>query len=386
MEQSLQNLKVTHLRKIAQKYKIKGRSRLNKAPLIDLILINVSENDLQKELGISSKRPKIKKPIPVKDKSADKAGTFILLDKIDTGIFGTTFLSRNEEDGELYTLRKILTKEVIPFSLISMLGKGAFGTTFLALNAEDDKLYALKQISREVNPEKATRILLREMEALTLVNKCPNVLVYHELITTEKNYYLVTDYVRGVTMDKFIRNIHNYNINDEDILNLLIQLTRALSCVHERGLAHRDLKDSNIIINPAESPPEATIIDFGLGCLMELPPEPSKTDKTLWCKHLKGGNRRYYPPDIFNKEYKFPDDFPYWALDVFALGLIFIRLTTGKTVSAARSPKTISTGNTALNRIISRMLTPHPPERPKMSYVLQALDGINNPRFHILHK
>lgn len=347
MEQSLQNLRVQDIRKIAQKYKVRGRSGLNKGPLIKLVLAKVPQESLQKEL-------KIQKPLAPKAPKAEPPAT----------------------------KEKPISK-LGPFILLKVLGKGAFGTTFLARNEEDDELYALKQISKE-DPVRARRVMVREMQALSLVDMCPHVLGYYELLTTAKNYYLVTEYVPGVTMDKFIENVHNYDVNDEDILKLLIQLTRALMCVHKRDLAHRDLKDANIIINPAESPPEATVIDFGLGCLMELPPEPTKIQQMRWCKRWRGGNRRYYPPSVFTKEYTFPDDYPYWALDVFALSLIFLRLTTGMVVAAARLPDTISTGNSALDNIISRMLAPNPHNRPTMKQVLDVLYDIDKPKFHIL--
>jgi len=344
MEQSLQDLRLKDIRKIAQKYKVRGRSGLNKGALIKLVIVNVPQEDLQKELKIPSKPSKPKAPEPTPEKSLGKVGPFILL---------------------------------------KMLGKGAFGTTFLARNEEDDNLYALKQISRE-NPRRSRIVMIREMQALSMVENCPHVLVYYELLTTAKNYYLVTEYIQGVTMNKYIENIHAYDTSNEDILQLLIQLTQAMLCVHKRNLAHRDLKDANIIINPVESPPDATVIDFGLGCLMELPDEPTKVQQMRGCKRWKGGNRRYYPPGVFLKESVFPDDYPYWALDVFALGLIFLRLTTGMVVAAPRLPKTISTGNTTLNQLISKMVAPNPYERPTTTEVLEVLRSIENPRFHIL--
>jgi len=277
-------------------------------------------------------------------------------------------------------------KTIDNYRLLKSLGKGAFGAVYLAEDMRDGRFYAIKEILKEREGKKMTAGIIREVQALKKVKGCPHTLTYYGIINKPDKIYLITEFVEGVTLDEFIRNIKadSYDIGNAELLDVMIQLVESLVCIHARGFAHRDLKDANIIINPETSPPQVTIIDFGLSCIMELGDEPTDIEKRTWCKNIKGGNRRYYPNETFTKEWVFPTDYPFWALDVFALGLILYRLATGKVIRASAIPKTIQTGNDMLNDIIEFLMLPQDPDfRSPMTDILEDLQDIQEPQFSI---
>jgi len=273
------------------------------------------------------------------------------------------------------------------YRLLKQLGEGAFGSVYLAKDMRDGRMYAIKELNKVRQGGKVKSSIIREVQALKKIKGCPHTLTYHGIINKPDKIYLITEFVEGVTLDKFIHNLKEnvYDISNEELLDIMIQLAEALTCIHARGFLHRDLKDANIIINPETSPPQVTVIDFGLSCIMELSKQPTNVEKKSWCKNIKGGNRRYYPNKTFTKEWVFPPDYPFWASDVFALGLIFYRLATGKAVRAYHVPKNIHTGNDLLDDIIELLMLPQDPDlRSPMIDILEDMQDIHDPDFVIL--
>jgi len=273
------------------------------------------------------------------------------------------------------------------YKFLSVLGEGAYGKVFLAEDERSGKLVAVKRLRGD--NRKVEAVLIREVRALKAISGCPHVLSDSRFVKGEEHYYLVTDYIEGTSLSKFIDGVNRrqLDVSNEDLLSVMIQLAEAIVCVHNRGVVHRDLKDENIIVNPETKPPIVTVIDFGLSCLKELPQEPSPGDRLTWCGNPKSiaGNLRYYPNEVFKPGYTFFEDYPFESLDIYALGLLFIRIATGKIVSATRPPKVIDTGSADLDNIIDFLMLPKNPElRVNAEEVLEDLQNIINPKFDIL--
>lgn len=81
--------------------------------------------------------------------------------------------------------------------------------------------------------------------------------------TNNNRVYIVTDWHQGMTLFRWIRE--HPNASSEEIAEVTRNLVNGLRCIHKSGIAHRDIKPNNIMIDPETL--EVNFIDFGISCL-----------------------------------------------------------------------------------------------------------------------
>lgn len=194
------------------------------------------------------------------------------------------------------------------YTLIKKLGKGAFGTTYLA-EKTDGKQYILKEVGLDIIE---THDMYKELEILKKLsqNGCENgILCYSEYFfdfETCKIYIVTEAFENSIELIEFIES---FDINIEDIIQIFKNICKSLKIIHDKGIAHKDLKGENILINPFTL--ETMIIDFGLSC-----------DETK-CKW--GGTYQYMAPEMLltkQNRTKIRLDIVKKS-DIFSLGIIF---------------------------------------------------------------
>ena len=75
-------------------------------------------------------------------------------------------------------------------------------------------------------------------------------------------YYIVMEYVEGMTLKQYIQK--NDPIPIEKALDIMKQITAAISHAHHNGIIHRDIKPQNILI---DNEGNVKITDFGIALL-----------------------------------------------------------------------------------------------------------------------
>jgi eukaryotic-like serine/threonine-protein kinase len=145
------------------------------------------------------------------------------------------------------------------YRLIRRLGSGAFGTVWMA---HDDRLQrdvAVKILARE-------RIVggrfEREARAAARLAH-PAIVTLYEAAVDDDGAYLVSELVRGTTLDRLLRD---GRLSDRDVVQIAIVLCDALAHAHAQGVVHRDVKPSNVLV-PAAAPTQAQmakLTDFGV--------------------------------------------------------------------------------------------------------------------------
>ncbi len=140
------------------------------------------------------------------------------------------------------------------FHIIKPLESGIFGLTFLV--EKDNQLYVIKTPQTTSGARKS---LERETRASSLIppDRQKNFVLPIEKLGSKG---VVTRYVQGSSLSQLYDSQREFGYMELD--KLLTDLLTGVSVFHSYGIAHRDIKLSNIIWNP--SIPEATIIDFGL--------------------------------------------------------------------------------------------------------------------------
>ena len=166
-------------------------------------------------------------------------------------------------------------KKIADLILLKSLGKGNFSEVFLTQKENTNLMYATKIMVRSVydKPPLWNR-LINEVQILKMVNH-PNIMKFVELKKSQKNWYLVTEYVNGGSLlsnlKKYMQMYHR--AFPEDIVqHLMRQILSALSYLHLNKIIHRDLKLDNILVSyPTEYDKQSLnlkkcqvkLIDFG---------------------------------------------------------------------------------------------------------------------------
>lgn len=180
------------------------------------------------------------------------------------------------------------------WEFIDNLGNGGQGYTILVQNMDNDKLMgALKFLKSQKDPERRER-LYREMAALKTLDheNIPKLIDGNgeEYADNSIELYIVTEYIPGDTLEKFIekRGILSF----QDATELILSLAHTLKYCHDREFVHRDIKPNNIILrdNDLKSP---VLIDYGLSFNREIAAEVNSTETG---QHI--GNRFLSLPEL----------------------------------------------------------------------------------------
>ena len=147
---------------------------------------------------------------------------------------------------------------ILHYKIIEKLGEGGMGVVY---KAEDTKLkreVAIKFLPRQVisNAEERRRFEI-EAQAAAALNH-PNIATIHAIEEDKDNIFLVMEYINGTELGEKIKK---QLPSIEESIKIIEQIAEGLSAAHQKGIIHRDIKSSNIMITPAD---KVKIMDFGL--------------------------------------------------------------------------------------------------------------------------
>lgn len=200
------------------------------------------------------------------------------------------------------------------FVLRSKLGTGSFGHVFLAHDTELDRDVAIKihRFAHDRGTAEIQRFIREAKNAARLQH--PSIVSIYETGQTEDGiYYLVNEYVPGETLQTKIRN---QSISLNEGLGYLTQLADALQDAHLHGIVHRDVKPSNIIIDPAG---RVHLTDFGLA-------KSTAADDTMTGAGQVMGTPAYMSPEQASGRSVEVDA----RSDIYSLGVVMYEILTSQ--------------------------------------------------------
>jgi len=146
--------------------------------------------------------------------------------------------------------------QVSHFQLVERLGAGSSGEVFRAEDVYLRRPVALKFLTFTENSDQIERILQEARVCSSLHH--PNIAVVYEIGWHDLVPFLAMELVEGETLS---RRIGQKKVDPRKAIRYENQILDALREIHSRGIVHRDLKSSNIMITPRD---QVKLIDFGL--------------------------------------------------------------------------------------------------------------------------
>jgi uncharacterized RDD family membrane protein YckC len=260
------------------------------------------------------------------------------------------------------TTGSLIGQRIDHFEIRAQLGQGGMGTVYLANDLSLERPVAIKVLRPELasSPDLVGRLILEARAQARLQH--PNVVNVYHIGQFEGAPYLAMEYVRGRTLAD--RLLHLGPLPWEEALEYIVQTTRALLEAKHRGVIHRDVKPSNLLVGETDSEVSAVAVikvaDFGLAATTDMRDE-----------HFVGSPYYASPEQIAGKP---PDH----RSDVYSLGVTFHELLTGAPPFEADSlrtliklhedaPRPVIPARQApwrLRQLITEMMDPDPEKRP----------------------
>src|SRR5687767_14303302 len=127
--------------------------------------------------------------------------------------------------------------------------------------AEDTRLprkVALKFLPEELEDDVvAARRFRREAETIALLNH-PNICTIYDIDEHRGRAFIAMECAAGVNLKTYMAR---KTLETAELVDIALQITRALEAAHAKGIVHRDIKPGNIVVSPAR---QVKVLDFGL--------------------------------------------------------------------------------------------------------------------------
>lgn len=240
------------------------------------------------------------------------------------------------------------------FQEIEQIGYGNFNRVFKVLKRIDGCMYAVKHSIRQLYQDADRRKALMEVQALAALGFHEHIVAYYcSWFENEKLY------IQMELCDYSLSIISNSLRTEEEVLRVMLQVAKALQFVHERGMAHLDVKPDNIYVKNGVY----KLGDFGCATLL---------DRNL---PIEEGDARYMPREILNEKYDNLD-----KVDIYSLGVSIYELIQGSSclhfmnLREGKAPL-LPTHSIQLQNLLKVMVDPDPTRRPS------ARELVANPIF-----
>ena len=197
------------------------------------------------------------------------------------------------------------------YQIIRSIGEGGMANVYLAHDMILDRDVAVKILRGDLaDDEKFVRRFQREAIAASSLSH-PNIVEMYDVGEDNGKYYIVMEYVEGKTLKNLIKKRGALTL--PEVIDIMQQLTSAISCAHDSNIIHRDIKPQNVLIKEDGI---VKITDFGIAMALNSN-ELTQTNSVM-------GSVHYLPPEQANGKGATLKS------DIYSLGIVMFELLTGK--------------------------------------------------------
>ena len=161
-------------------------------------------------------------------------------------------------------------------------------------------------------------LLSSEIDVLKTFKRASNIIEVYDILTTKNNTYIITELCEGGDLSKVISG--RRGLPETEAVDILRQIVDGYSDISSNRIIHRDLKPANILLKNNK----IKIADFGFAM---------KASDSKKYSSYNVGSPIYMPPEALN-ENKYS-----YKSDIWAIGVIFYELLTGRTPWKAKTEK-----------------------------------------------
>jgi eukaryotic-like serine/threonine-protein kinase len=248
------------------------------------------------------------------------------------------------------------------YKLMEQIGEGGFGLVFVAEQMEPVKRkVALKIIKPGMDSKSVIARFEAERQALALMDH-PNIARVLDAGATESGRpYFVMELVRGIPITEYC---DQNQLTPNERLELFISVCHAIQHAHQKGIIHRDVKPSNVLVTSHDGKPVAKVIDFGVAKAIHQ----HLTERTIYTNFAQMiGTPLYMSPEQAEMSGLDIDT----RSDIYSLGVLLYELLTGSTPLEKKRFREAAYDE--MRRLIREEVPPRPSERLSTCDTLPSL-------------
>lgn len=234
------------------------------------------------------------------------------------------------------------------YRVIEKIGGGGMADVYRAEDLELGRIVALKILHKHfASDEGFLERFRREARAAAKLNH-PNIVSIHDVGQENGVYFIVMEYVKGMTLKKLIQK--DAPLSTEKVVHIAMQIAKAMEFAHEHAIVHRDIKPQNVIITDTS---EIKVTDFGIA--------RAGSTSTMTRTGSILGTAHYVSPEQAQGGVVGP------TTDIYSLGVVIYEMATGELPFRGENPVAV-----ALKHIND---TPLPP-RQVFATVPESLEAV----------
>lgn len=253
-------------------------------------------------------------------------------------------------------------ENVGPYRIVEQLGQGGMATVYKAYHPALDRYVAIKVLHPAFleDPNFLARFN-REAKVVARLEH-PNIVPIYDYADHKGQPYLVMKFIEGETLKA--RLAHG-PLTKAEALNVSASVGSALGFAHKRGILHRDVKPSNVILTPDGS---IYLADFGLARIAQSGESTLSADMMMGTPH-------YISPEQARGERNLDE-----GTDIYSFGVVLYEIVVGRVPFSSDTPFSIIHDHIYTPLPLPRVVNPRVPEAMQ-SVLLKALEKPREGRF-----
>lgn len=209
------------------------------------------------------------------------------------------------------------------YKILQLIGGGGMSNVYLAHDIILNRDVAIKILRYDLsNEEELHRRFQREaLSATSLTN--PNIVSIYDVGEDGEMHYIVMEYIKGKTLKQYIQEFSP--LSSAKSIQIMKQLTSAITHAHENGIIHRDIKPQNILMDEEGN---VKVTDFGIATSLGAT-SFTQTNSVIGTVH-------YLSPEQAR------GGLATMKSDIYALGIVLYELLTGELPFSGESAVSIA--------------------------------------------
>jgi Protein kinase domain len=203
------------------------------------------------------------------------------------------------------------------YRILAQIGEGGMGVVYRARDEVLNRDVALKLLGHGALDRVGPGHLLREAQTASSLSH-PNICTIHQVGETGNDFYVVMELIEGRSLSDLITAT---GLSMDTVTRYGTQIADALAHAHDRGIVHRDLKGSNVMVTPEG---RVKVLDFGLATRLEREEISELTLSHTSLESKLVGTLPYMAPEVLRGQ---KSDY---LSDVWSLGVLLYEAAAGK--------------------------------------------------------
>ncbi|MDH5287053.1 MAG: protein kinase [Betaproteobacteria bacterium] len=203
------------------------------------------------------------------------------------------------------------------YQLIEIVGEGAMARVYKAYDPEINRTLAVKLLKAQLASDDQYRLrFLREAKGAGILSH-PNIVTIYDVGVDGEHPYIAEELVEGATLADVMRS--GRKLSPREIVDIGIQLARALDYAHRKGIVHRDVKPGNIML--LSNTTTVKVADFGI-CRIDAAGDQTDLTQHTALGDVLGTPNYMSPEQVMGLKVDARSD-------LFSAGVVLYKLVTG---------------------------------------------------------